>query len=446
MKYLFSFFFLALSIPAFAQYTVSNGSSTMTDYSVAPSTGIEKVYLLNGLFQATIEYTSQASSIRFYKYRSRQSEAIEIPASDIDLFGNTYTIRNLEDMYGYFAAENGVNKSAVWIIDYNQHLPRLISISTIPNEEDCDVTLVIEKLDDLTYNTISGTSMRIEREYWLQYDNLEWNYDSLIFENISEGSLSQNPRSYGGQTIVEMPLTDTYFTITGDEFANKLGLPLQSATTPEIFTTIRTEAHFFIEQVNRSDSGSGEDATYEWTDQDEVSGTKQAVLELNLSGYGNEPTSSYFSWTIWHESDMDNWEWQTNSNEATYSLKKAGRYTLAFEAANGSRIGCGADTASIVFNIAVSKLEIPNFFSPGDPSGLYEVWKVTHESLVTFKCTIFNRWGNKVYQFNNPDEGWDGKYKGKYVSPGVYFYVIEATGADGIKYKKGGDINILRSK
>ena len=42
-------------------------------------------------------------------------------------------------------------------------------------------------------------------------------------------------------------------------------------------------------------------------------------------------------------------------------------------------------------------------------------------------------------------KGWDGKYKGKYVKPGVYYYVIEAKGADGKEYKKKGDINILRS-
>ena len=35
---------------------------------------------------------------------------------------------------------------------------------------------------------------------------------------------------------------------------------------------------------------------------------------------------------------------------------------------------------------------------------------------------------------------------GKYVQPGVYFYVIEAEGSDGIKYKEKGDINILRPK
>ena len=57
----------------------------------------------------------------------------------------------------------------------------------------------------------------------------------------------------------------------------------------------------------------------------------------------------------------------------------------------------------------------------------------------------FDRYGNKMIEFDDPSKGWDGKYKGKYVKPGVYYYVIEAKGADGKEYKKKGDINILRS-
>ena len=30
--------------------------------------------------------------------------------------------------------------------------------------------------------------------------------------------------------------------------------------------------------------------------------------------------------------------------------------------------------------------------------------------------------------FNNPADGWDGKYKGKVVPSGVYYYVIKAKG------------------
>jgi hypothetical protein len=45
----------------------------------------------------------------------------------------------------------------------------------------------------------------------------------------------------------------------------------------------------------------------------------------------------------------------------------------------------------------------------------------------------------------SPDQGWDGKYKGKFVPSGTYFYVIKAVGADKKKYNLSGDINIINS-
>lgn len=51
-----------------------------------------------------------------------------------------------------------------------------------------------------------------------------------------------------------------------------------------------------------------------------------------------------------------------------------------------------------------------------------------------------------MFRWTDPSQGWDGKKGGKYVAPGVYFYVIEAEGSDGIKYKKKGAVNILRPK
>ena len=73
-------------------------------------------------------------------------------------------------------------------------------------------------------------------------------------------------------------------------------------------------------------------------------------------------------------------------------------------------------------------------------------FRVAYKSLVSFKAWIFNRWGTQIYHWTDPAQGWDGKKGGKYVQPGVYFYVIEAEGSDGIKYKRQGDINILRPK
>lgn len=97
-------------------------------------------------------------------------------------------------------------------------------------------------------------------------------------------------------------------------------------------------------------------------------------------------------------------------------------------------------------SIAESKLEMPNAFTPnGD--GVNDVYqaKPGYQSLVEFKAYIFNRWGQKLYEWNNPALGWDGKFNGQDVKEGVYFVLVNAKGADGKVFNIKKDVNLLRS-
>lgn len=47
---------------------------------------------------------------------------------------------------------------------------------------------------------------------------------------------------------------------------------------------------------------------------------------------------------------------------------------------------------------------------------------------------------------HRPGKGWDGKYGGKVVPAGVYYYVIKAKGTDGKNYNLSGDINVVNYK
>ena len=98
----------------------------------------------------------------------------------------------------------------------------------------------------------------------------------------------------------------------------------------------------------------------------------------------------------------------------------------------------------IVVSISESKLEMPNAFSPnGD--GYNDVYKAKegYQSIVKFKATIFNRWGQEIFSWTNPTEGWDGKWHGRTVKDGVYFVRVNAEGADGRKYRIRRDVNVL---
>ena len=103
------------------------------------------------------------------------------------------------------------------------------------------------------------------------------------------------------------------------------------------------------------------------------------------------------------------------------------------------------DSVTIIVAISESKLEFPNAFSPnGD--GINDVFKAKEgfRSIVEFHAYIFNRWGQKLYDWTDPAGGWDGKFNGSDVKDGVYYVLVKAKGADGRKYNIRKDVNLLR--
>lgn len=95
-------------------------------------------------------------------------------------------------------------------------------------------------------------------------------------------------------------------------------------------------------------------------------------------------------------------------------------------------------------SISESKLEFPNAFSPnGD--GYNDVLKAKsgYQSIVEFQAAVFSRSGRKLYSWNTLDGGWDGKQGSGYVSDGIYYLVVSAKGADGIKYNIRKTITVL---
>ena len=125
-----------------------------------------------------------------------------------------------------------------------------------------------------------------------------------------------------------------------------------------------------------------------------------------------------------------------------YTFTKAGttRVTLFVKLDNNLEL----DSTVIRVTVSESKLTMPNAFSPnGD--GHNDVYKAKeYQSLVEFHAYIFNRWGQKLYDWTNPAEGWDGTYNGKAVKDGVYYVLVKARGADGIVYNIRKDVNLLR--
>ena len=107
---------------------------------------------------------------------------------------------------------------------------------------------------------------------------------------------------------------------------------------------------------------------------------------------------------------------------------------------------CKDTTVKVITVDIPSKLEIPNVFTPnGDGSN--DVFFLKVANLSEISATIFDRWGNKVYEVtsNTGNIAWDGKnQEGKEAAVGTYFYIIKATGKDGQAYDKKGNVSLYR--
>ena len=104
------------------------------------------------------------------------------------------------------------------------------------------------------------------------------------------------------------------------------------------------------------------------------------------------------------------------------------------------------DAEKLTVSISESHLEMPNAFSPNNGDDINNIYgaKSNYKSIVEFHGYIFNRWGQKLYEWHDPAGGWDGKYKGKDVAQGVYYCLVKAKGADGRVYNFHTDVNLLR--
>jgi gliding motility-associated-like protein len=91
-----------------------------------------------------------------------------------------------------------------------------------------------------------------------------------------------------------------------------------------------------------------------------------------------------------------------------------------------------------------SVLIIPNVFTPnGDASN--DVFTVEGVNLESVQGEIYNRWGQKMFAWDNINGYWDGRTTAGIEAPdGTYFYIITALGQDGIEYFKKGAFSLIR--
>jgi gliding motility-associated-like protein len=128
-------------------------------------------------------------------------------------------------------------------------------------------------------------------------------------------------------------------------------------------------------------------------------------------------------------------------NESNHKYTQQGSFEIRLIANNSDLNNSCNDTSFI--NIDVEGYDIYNVFTPnGD--GINDTYQFSDEMLLSLNVSIYNRWGQQVYEINDVNGVWDGRgYNGELLPDGVYFFVMEAVGELGISHVEEGTITLI---
>jgi gliding motility-associated-like protein len=89
------------------------------------------------------------------------------------------------------------------------------------------------------------------------------------------------------------------------------------------------------------------------------------------------------------------------------------------------------------------ELHLPNAFSPNGDN-INDQFRLNGLYIRDFDLKIFNRWGQKIFESDHLDKGWDGTFRGASVPEGVYVVVVEAVANNGQRFYEKGSITLIR--
>jgi gliding motility-associated-like protein len=394
---------------------------------------IDNLVILKGITgstELTVDFGGTTLAVEWYEY----FDASSVPEWHSEpVFLSNQPSLSPEDHCGYLVKLTGTvdgqayaKTLTVFVIDYLRYQPEAIQL--FPEDAASCEQLVVRLggvLPEMRYAT-PALVYPIEREWMLEYESLEWQ-DGWADLSISKKIKVENSQF----TVTDTPLKDTYFKLTGDQFASDMGI------APFTFTSSLYPARRVVSKITTQATVRTE--KHESDRPESITTlTGSAPLEIRFKANGNEPVANYYNWGIY------NGETQILSRTAeehSYTFTTAGTYVVKVRAENET---CSF-TDSLVVTISESAISAPNAFTPNGDE-INDEFRVSYKSIIEFQGVIFNRWGNKLFEWTDIQKGWDGTYKGKAVKEGPYFYVIRAKGSDGIVYNLKGDINLLRGR
>jgi len=169
-----------------------------------------------------------------------------------------------------------------------------------------------------------------------------------------------------------------------------------------------------------------------------------AFTSSKISSSGTSSTMSYLD----ASTDATQWIWEFGDGNVSgmqnpqHIFSDTGTYTTLLIAENN--YGCIDSTTETKFVFPDFVYHLPTGFTPNE-DGLNDVWRGEGLAYTNkFELKIYNRWGEIVFETNDPLTNWDGTFIGKPLMNGVYVYVVDIEDLNHDTHHLSGDITILR--
>ncbi len=167
-----------------------------------------------------------------------------------------------------------------------------------------------------------------------------------------------------------------------------------------------------------------------------VSAEQDTIIDLpgcaDLIAVGSLPDGDY----TWSPDDFVECE---NCPITKASPPRDQVYTVTLTDVNGC---IASDSVRVMVNF-VEQIGVPDAFSPnGD--GNNDILFVRGFGLRSVSFSVFNKYGEKVFETDTQDIGWDGTFKNREENPGVFTWVAEFQFIGGNTGRRNGTVTLLR--
>jgi gliding motility-associated-like protein len=119
---------------------------------------------------------------------------------------------------------------------------------------------------------------------------------------------------------------------------------------------------------------------------------------------------------------FQNYQWNDQSTQPSLIVDQPGIYWLQVTDSNNCS---GVDTIALTGRPCTQNLSVPNAFTPNGDGRNDLLRPLLFGNVVKFRFSVYNRWGQRVFETSTLMQGWDGKLGGIAEATGVYVWYCE---------------------